>query len=140
MSWRRTVAAVMAAALASMAGGAWAQSAPSSKIGFVNTERVMRTARAAVDAQKGLDSEFQKRSKEIASGPPAEVERRQRALAEEMNQKREDVLKQLVEKANAAIKRIAEQENLDIVVYEATFASPRVDLTDRVIKALDSQK
>ena len=140
MSWRRAVLTMAAAAMIPGLAAAQVGTTPSSKVGFVNAERVMRQARAAVELQKALDAEFQKRSKEIAAGPPAEVERRQRALVDEMNAKREDALKGLVDKANAAIRRIAEQENLDIVLYEATFASPRVDLTDRVIKALDAQK
>jgi len=138
MSWRRAVLTMAVAAM--IPALAAAQGTPSSKVGFVNAERVMRQARAAVEVQKTLDAEFQKRTKDIAAGPPSEVERRQRALVEEMNQKREDALKGLVEKANAAIRRIAEQENLDLVLYEATFASPRVDMTDRVIKALDAAK
>jgi outer membrane protein len=142
MSWRRAVLKMLTIATVAMipALAAAQGTTPSSKVGFVNAERVMRQARAAVELQKTLDAEFQKRSKDIAAGAPAEVERRQRALVEEMNQKREDALKGIVEKANAAIRRIAEQDNLDLVLYEATFASPRVDLTDRVIKALDSAK
>ena len=138
MSWRRAVLTMAAAAM--IPALAAAQGTPSSKVGFVNADRVMRQSRAAVELQKQLDAEFQKRSKDIAAGPPAEAERRQRALVDEMNAKREDALKSIVEKANVAIRRIAEQENLDLVLYEATYASPRVDLTDRVIKALDAQK
>ena len=138
---RRLVAGLILSAAAGMASSqSPAPSAPSMKYGFVDTQRIMRQARAAIEVQKTIDAEFERRNKEIAAGPPAEVERRQRALAEDMNAKREDALRQVVDRANGLIKRIAEQDNLDLVFFEAVYASPRVDLTDRVIKALDAQK
>ena len=66
-----TIAAATAALLAAAAFPAAAQpppapaqqpSAPASyKIGFVNTERVMRDSRASQQIQKNLEAEFQKR-------------------------------------------------------------------------------
>lgn len=137
MKMGRTIVAALALAAAS---GTAAAQAPSLKLGFVNTDRVMKESRVAQAAQKALEAEFSRRSKEIASGAPADVERRQRALAEDMNLKREDALKQVVDRANAVIRRIAQQENLDAVFYEAVYAAPRIDLTDKVIKALDASK
>ena len=45
-----------------------------------------------------------------------------------------------MELANRVIRQIAEQEKFDIIFQDAVFASPRIDITDRVIKALDSGK
>lgn len=42
----------------------------------------------------------------------------------------------IVEKANAAIKNIAEQEAYDVIIQDAVTVSPRVDITDKVISAL----
>ncbi len=35
------------------------------------------------------------------------------------------------------IKQIAEQRSYDIVLQEAVWISPRIDITDKVLKALD---
>ncbi|HWS75401.1 MAG TPA: OmpH family outer membrane protein, partial [Quisquiliibacterium sp.] len=45
---------------------------------------------------------------------------------------------QVVEKANRAIKQIAEQEKYDFILQEAVFASPRVDITEKVLRALSA--
>ena len=133
------IGSIVAAALfAAVSTTAAAQSPMSYKIGFVNTEKVMSEARAAVEAKQKLEAEFAKRDKEIAAGPASDVERRRRILVEDMTQRRDEVLKQIVDKANATIKRIAEQENLDAVFLEAVYFSPSVDITAKVIKALDA--
>jgi outer membrane protein len=136
-------AGVMATAVALAAGEATAQqpAAPAShKIGFVSTERVMREARVSQQAQKELEAEFKKRDQEIAGGPQGDIERRRNALLEDMSQRREEALKQIVDKANAMIRRIAEEENFDAVFLEAAYAAPRIDLTAKVIKALDAAR
>jgi outer membrane protein len=137
-----TLAAAATAVLAVMACPLAAQQpAPAAyKIGFVNTERVMRDSRTAQQAQKILEAEFQKRDKEIAAGPPGQIERRRNALNEDISQRRDEALKQFVEKANAAIRRIAEAEKFDLVSAEAAYVAARIDLTDRVIKAIDAGK
>jgi outer membrane protein len=110
------------------------------KIGFVNPERVMRDSRASQKATKELEDEFNKRGKEIAGAPAGERERRGTALDEDMNLRRDEALKQFIERTNAIVKRIAEAEKFDAVFFEAAFASKRIDLTDRVIKAVDAER
>ncbi len=44
----------------------------------------------------------------------------------------------MLEQANRAIRRVAEQENLDVVFQEAAFASQRIDITEKVIKAVNA--
>ena len=51
----------------------------------------------------------------------------------------EDELKKIFEKANQVLKTIVEQKKLDLVVQEAAFVSPRVDITNEVIAALNSK-
>jgi len=40
------------------------------------------------------------------------------------------------ERATRVINQIAEQDKFDLIVQEAVFASSRIDITDKVIKAL----
>ena len=108
------------------------------KIGYVNTERVMKNSRVSQQAAKGMEAEFQKREKEIAAGPAAEAERRRAALNEDFGARRDEAIKQFIDKANDVIRRIAEAEKFDAVFLEAAYASNRIDITDKVIKALDA--
>jgi Skp family chaperone for outer membrane proteins len=118
-------AAPAAAQQAAPAPAAAATAAAGSKVGFVDTERVMRMAREPKRLLKLLEEEFAKREREIAAGPARDQERRRAAMLEDMN---------------GVIRRIAEQENFDAVFIEAAYASPRIDLTDKVIKALDAAR
>jgi outer membrane protein len=131
---------VLAAALIILALPAAAQEPAAYKIGFVSTERVMRDSHASQKSQKDLAAEFSKRGKEIASAPVAERERRGIALNEDMALRRDEAIKQFIDRTNAIVKRIAEAEKFDAVFFEAAFASKRIDLTDRVIKAVDAER
>ncbi len=66
-----------------------------------------------------------------------EFQRRQREFREDLNQRRNEELSGVLERANRAVRQIAEQEKFDIIFQEAVFASPRIDITDKVIKLLD---
>jgi outer membrane protein len=137
-----TIAAAAAVLMAGTAGMASAQqpAAAPLKIGYVNTERVLRDARASKQSAETIEVEFKKREREIAAGPAREAERRKAALIEDFNQRRDDAVKQFIEKANAAIRRVGERENFDAVFIEAAYADKRIDITDKVIKALDSER
>jgi outer membrane protein len=69
-----------------------------------------------------------------------DFQRKQREFREDLNQRRNEELAQVVEQANRVIRQIAEQEKYDIIFQDAVFASPRIDITDKVIKALDQGK
>jgi outer membrane protein len=65
-----------------------------------------------------------------------ELQRKQREYNEDLNARRNEELQSIVERTNVVIRAMAEKENFDLVVQEAVYASPRVDITDKVIKAL----
>jgi outer membrane protein len=86
-------------------------------------------------------SEAQRRNKEREFGDMnRDFQRKQREFREDLNQRRNEELAQVVEQANRVIRQIAEQEKYDIIFQDAVFASPRIDITDKVIKALDGNK
>ena len=82
-----------------------------------------------------LDADRKVKEKDFAD-LNREYQRKQRELNEDVNSRRNEELQSVVERTNKAIKAIAEKEGFDLVVQEAVYASPRVDITDRVIKAL----
>ena len=86
-------------------------------------------------------SDTQRRNKEREFGDlNRDFQRKQREFREDLNQRRNEELAQVVEQANRVIRQIAEQEKFDIIFQDAVFASPRIDITDKVIRALDSGK
>ena len=86
-------------------------------------------------------AEQQRRTKEREFGElNREFQRKQREFREDLNQRRNEELAQVVEQANRVIRQIAEQEKFDIIFQEMpAYVSPRIDITDRVIKALEGK-
>jgi outer membrane protein len=43
------------------------------------------------------------------------------------------------ERANKVIQQIADAEKYDLILQEAVFVSPRIDITDKVLKSLSDK-
>lgn len=142
--------------------------AQADKIGFVNTERLLREAPLSVKAQKNLEKEFSPREQELqkmakqARDLQAQLDRdgvtmsetdrrnKERELAnlnrefqkqsrefrEDLNLRRNQELGVIQEKARKAILDIAKTDKFDLIVEQAVYFNPRIDITDRVMKAL----
>jgi outer membrane protein len=63
-------------------------------------------------------------------------QRIQREIREDLNLRRNEELAKVQERATRVINQIAEQEKFDLILQEAVFASGRIDITDKVIRAL----
>lgn len=85
------------------------------------------------------ESDRTKREREFAERD-REFQRKQREAREDFNQRRNEELSGVIERANRAVKQIAEAEKYDVIFQEAVWASPRIDITEKVIKALDDSK
>jgi outer membrane protein len=86
-------------------------------------------------------SEGERRSKEQElSRLSVDLQRLQREYREDLNMRRNQELGTLFERADRVIKQIADAENFDLILQEAVFRSPRIDITERVIKALAESK
>jgi outer membrane protein len=66
-----------------------------------------------------------------------DVKRAQREFREDLIQRKGEERDNIGSKAKKIIEQIAEQEQLDVVLQDAVWFSPRIDLTDKVIKMLD---
>jgi outer membrane protein len=140
------------------------------KIGYVNSERLLREAAPAKAAQSRLEGEFGKREKDLAEqgarlkaaaerldkeGPTLaegerarrqrelveqdrDLQRKRREFQEDLTVRKNEELAAVIERANRVIRQIAEQEKYDVILQEAIFAGPRVDITEKVIKQLNS--
>jgi outer membrane protein len=69
-----------------------------------------------------------------------DFQRLQREYREDLNLRRNQELQALFERANRVIKQIAESEKYDLILQEAVYRSPRLDITERVLKALAAEK
>jgi outer membrane protein len=85
------------------------------------------------------ESERSKREREFAD-LNRDFQRKQREAREDFNQRRNEELSGVIERANRAVKQIAETDKYDVIFQEAVWASPRIDITDKVIKALEDGK
>ena len=64
-------------------------------------------------------------------------QRLQREVREDLNLRRNEELASVQERANKVIQQIAEAEKFDLIIQDpVVFASQRIDITDKVIKAL----
>ncbi len=81
--------------------------------------------------------ETERRSKEQElSRMNVDFQRMQREFREDLNMRRNQELATLFERADKVIKQIADAEKYDLILQEAVYRSPRIDITDRVLKAL----
>ncbi len=81
------------------------------------------------------ESERTKREQELGR-LTREFQRAQREYREDLNQRRNEKLADLFQRANRVIQQIAEAEKFDLILQEAVYRSPRIDITDKVLKAL----
>jgi outer membrane protein len=85
------------------------------------------------------DADRQKREREL-NDLNREFQRKQREYSEDMNIRRNEELSGIIDQANRAIIKIAETEKFDIIFQEAVYRNPRLDITDKVIKALEENR
>lgn len=91
------------------------------------------------DAAVLSDAERARRQREVAE-LDKEFQRRQREFREDLNQRRNEELSLVVERVNRVIRQLAEQEKYDLVLQEAVYFSGRIDMTEKVLRALSSAK
>jgi len=86
-------------------------------------------------------AETERRAKEKEFGELSrEFQRRQREFREDLNLRQNEENAAVIEKANKAIKQIAEADKYDLILQDVVWVSPKLDITDRVIKALAEAK
>lgn len=82
------------------------------------------------------ESERLKRQREFAE-LDREFQQKQHAFRQDLNQRRNEEISAVITKAQGVIKKIAEAEKFDIILQDAVYVSPRVDITEKVLKALN---
>ena len=104
-------------------------------------EGQIKTLQAQLEKEAMTMSESDRRSKEQELARLSlDFQRLQREYREDLNLRRNQELQALFERANRVIKQIAEAEKFDLILQEAVYRSPRIDITERVLKALSSER
>jgi len=67
-----------------------------------------------------------------------DLQRKQREYQEDLNGRRNEELQQVLEKANKAVRKVADDEKYDLVVQEVVYSNGRHDITDKVLKLLNT--
>jgi len=93
------------------------------------------------DAPTPSEAERTKRQRDIAE-QSRDLQRRQRELQEDETQRKNEELSAIVDKANKVIKQIFDQGHYDLILQQDSiiFAAPRIDITQKVLDALNAQK
>jgi outer membrane protein len=157
--------ALIACALVFGAAGAAAQSVKVGVVSLVRIEResagarrIPETLKAEFESRNRQIQEFQKKiaaaqnrlQKEGETMSPSEREAMRReiagmmrksdqtlqALTEEYEMRRRELVVKVLEEARASIKAVAEAGKFDLILAEAAFARPAVDITDQVLKEM----
>ncbi|MSQ74641.1 MAG: OmpH family outer membrane protein [Rhodoferax sp.] len=65
-------------------------------------------------------------------------QRKRREFQEDLTARKNEELQQVLERANKVVKQVAEAEKYDLILQEAVYVNPRHDITEKVIKILNS--
>lgn len=69
-----------------------------------------------------------------------DFQRKRREFQEDLNVRKNEELQQVLERANKVVKQVAEAEKYDVVLQEVVYINPKHDITEKVLKVLNSTK
>jgi outer membrane protein len=87
------------------------------------------------DNGKLSDADHRNKERELSS-LNVNLQRMQREFREDLNLRKNEELATVLERANKAIQQIAGTEKYDLILQEAVYRNPKIDITDKVIKFL----
>ncbi len=96
-----------------------------------NSEKFEREAPTLSESQRAA------RQKQLVD-QDREFQRKRREFQEDLNTRKNEEQQLVIERANRAVKQVAETERFDVVFQEAVYINPKHDITDKVIKALNA--
>ena len=89
------------------------------------------------DAPTMTESQRVSKQKEFAE-MNRDFQRKQREFQEDLNGRRNEELQQVLDKANKAVKVVAEAEKYDLIIQEVVYNNGKHDITDKVLKILNA--
>ncbi|WP_310341927.1 OmpH family outer membrane protein [Rhodoferax saidenbachensis] len=106
---------------------------------LTDQQQVLKTMseRFERDAPTLAETQRVTRQKEFAE-QSRDFQRKQREFQEDLNGRRNEELQQVLDKANKAVKQVADAEKYDLVIQEVVYSNGRHDITEKVLKILNS--
>ncbi|MEI6661598.1 MAG: OmpH family outer membrane protein [Comamonadaceae bacterium] len=89
------------------------------------------------DTPTMTESQRSNRQKEFAE-LNRDFQRKQREYQEDLNGRRNEELQQVLEKATKAVRVVADAEKYDLVIQEVVYSNTKHDITEKVLKILNS--
>jgi outer membrane protein len=110
----------------------------------VREQNIQKQVKQARDLQAYMEKEGLtlaeadrvKKQKELAN-LSRDIQHDQRTFREDLNQRKNEEFASVQERARKTIMEVAEREKFDLILENVVYASPKVDITDRVLKSLD---
>ena len=100
-------------------------------------EKRGRDLQAELERDTSLNEAARRDKERLLADISQKFQRLQREIREDLNLRRNEELAGIQERANKVIQQIAEAEKFDLILQDpVVFASQRIDITDKVIKAL----
>ena len=89
------------------------------------------------DAPTMVESQRISRAKDIEQRS-RDLQRKQREFQEDLNGKRNEELQSVLDKANKAVRQVADAEKYDLIIQEVVYSNTKHDITDKVLKILNN--
>lgn len=86
-----------------------------------------------------MDAEHRSKERELAN-LNVSLQRMQREFREDLILRQNEEMALVFTRVNKAIKAIAELEKYDLVLQEAVYRNPQIDITDKVLQYLSTEK
>ncbi|MFZ1319404.1 MAG: OmpH family outer membrane protein [Candidatus Nitrotoga sp.] len=110
-------------------------------------QEIKKVAKQVKDVQifmekEGLtlpDAEKRNKERELAN-LNMNLQRMQRGFSEDLNLRKNEEMSVVLEHANKAIQALAEKEKYDLILQEAVYRSPNIDITEKVLKYMANEK
>ena len=97
----------------------------------------LQSTQEALEKNAVTMSETERRNKEREFNDlNRDFQRKQREFREDLNLRQNEEMAGIYERVNKIIKQVAEAEKYDLILQEGVYVSPKLDITDKVIKAL----
>ncbi len=108
---------------------------------LVDSGNALKTASERFEREAPTLSESQRtaRQRQLVE-QDRDFQRKRREFQEDLNARKNEEQQVVVERANRAVKQVAEAEKYDVILQEAVYIHPKHDITDKVIKALNAAR
>ena len=110
--------------------------ANSNFIRFVNVDRIFKESEISKKAQKILEDEFKDRENQLASfsnKSSAIFIKRKEEFQNDLERRKNEERQKVLIISNEKIKKLSLEMNIDLILQEAVYISPELDVTDRIL-------